>query len=254
MKKLIPAICMTLIASVMFASSTFAWFSMNTSVKATNLQVAAKSDNYNLLINKTGDNGKGSNSEDLTLPQSGKYVVPCSYTTDAITDQSEPATTLVAANNWYTATSKSFNQSTAGGVENYKVVTAGDSKYMVAYTCYLTMATNSESFTGTIDLDFAISGADKTSGAIFACVIFGDFTAENFSDADKYFLDKDNNHKTTGNHTINSGSAVKVTVYMYIDGKHDFVTSENAAKDELTGTVEITFTLGTPQTQPVAES
>ena len=53
MKKLIPAICMTLIAAFMLASSTFAWFSMNTQVKATGMQVVAKSDNTYLLISST---------------------------------------------------------------------------------------------------------------------------------------------------------------------------------------------------------
>lgn len=41
MKKLIPAICMTLVAAAMFASSTFAWFSMNTQVQATGMKVTA---------------------------------------------------------------------------------------------------------------------------------------------------------------------------------------------------------------------
>lgn len=43
MRKLIPAMCLLLISAMMLGTSTFAWFSMNTSVQATNLQVKAKS-------------------------------------------------------------------------------------------------------------------------------------------------------------------------------------------------------------------
>lgn len=55
MKKLIPAICMTLVAAAMFATSTFAWFSMNTQVQATGMNVKATA-SKNLLISAT-ENG-----------------------------------------------------------------------------------------------------------------------------------------------------------------------------------------------------
>lgn len=42
MKKLIPAICLLLISAVLLGTSTYAWFSMNTKVEATGMQVSAK--------------------------------------------------------------------------------------------------------------------------------------------------------------------------------------------------------------------
>ena len=42
--KLIPAICMLVIAAVLVSTATYAWFSMNTSVEATGLNVEAVSD------------------------------------------------------------------------------------------------------------------------------------------------------------------------------------------------------------------
>ena len=54
-KKLIPALCMLLVAAVLMGTSTFAWFSMNDQVTATGMQVVVKSDNTYLLIG-TGDN------------------------------------------------------------------------------------------------------------------------------------------------------------------------------------------------------
>lgn len=52
-KKLIPALCMLLVSAVMLGSTTFAWFSMNSSVTASNMEVKAKA-SRNLLISKTG--------------------------------------------------------------------------------------------------------------------------------------------------------------------------------------------------------
>ena len=41
MKKLIPALCMLLVAAALLGTSTFAWFSMNTNVEATGMTVKA---------------------------------------------------------------------------------------------------------------------------------------------------------------------------------------------------------------------
>lgn len=49
MKKLIPALCMLLVAAALLGTSTYAWFSMNTEVKATGMQVKAVT-NANLYI------------------------------------------------------------------------------------------------------------------------------------------------------------------------------------------------------------
>ena len=50
LKKLIPAFCMLLVSVAMLGTSTFAWFSMNKEVKATGMQITAKSDSLYLLI------------------------------------------------------------------------------------------------------------------------------------------------------------------------------------------------------------
>lgn len=49
-KKLIPALCMLLISAVLMGTSTYAWFSMNTKVTATGMEVHAKSDSQFLQI------------------------------------------------------------------------------------------------------------------------------------------------------------------------------------------------------------
>lgn len=52
-KKIIPALCMLLISAVLMGTSTYAWFSMNTTVSANEMKVTAKSDNVFLqIVNK----------------------------------------------------------------------------------------------------------------------------------------------------------------------------------------------------------
>ena len=54
-KKLISAIVMLTLSFVMLVTSSFAWFSMNTNVKATGMTVSAKADQLFLQIVKGGD-------------------------------------------------------------------------------------------------------------------------------------------------------------------------------------------------------
>lgn len=56
MKKIIPALCLLLISAFMLGTSTFAWFSMNTTVRATDMTVRAIA-SKNLLISKTSGSG-----------------------------------------------------------------------------------------------------------------------------------------------------------------------------------------------------
>ena len=92
MKKLIPAICMTLIAAFMLASSTFAWFSMNTTVTANNMQIKAESKNPYLQIvagtsaeafksNEKQDSATATNPEKTVRPTSAVK----SFTTTELT-------------------------------------------------------------------------------------------------------------------------------------------------------------------------
>lgn len=52
-RKLIPALCMLLVSALFVGTSTYAWFSMNKEVSASNMEVKAVSENPYLLINPT---------------------------------------------------------------------------------------------------------------------------------------------------------------------------------------------------------
>ena len=50
-KKLIPALCMLLVSAILLGSSTYAWFSMNTQVTATGMQVKAQAEGGIVIAN-----------------------------------------------------------------------------------------------------------------------------------------------------------------------------------------------------------
>lgn len=62
MKKLIPAICMLLVTAVMLGSSTFAWFSMNNTVKVTGMEVTTKVSNNLYIADSTAGTTKAADS------------------------------------------------------------------------------------------------------------------------------------------------------------------------------------------------
>lgn len=110
MKKLIPALCMLLVAAALLGTSTYAWFSMNTTVSANGMSITAQTQG-NLLISATGAEGtysidsinlaesspkaftlKPSSSvngvdffkADLNAARNDNYAVPTTSTTSAV--------------------------------------------------------------------------------------------------------------------------------------------------------------------------
>lgn len=100
-KKLIPAVCMLLIASMLMGTTTYAWFSMNRTVTATNMQISAKADS-SLVISKTTTFTAGNINEDFGSTTYKPIVMPATLYASGMTDNtsshaalSEPATKLV---------------------------------------------------------------------------------------------------------------------------------------------------------------
>lgn len=78
-KKLIPALCMLLVSAVMLGSTTFAWFSMNKTVTAGNMQINATTNEPYLLVGSTVDGTFGTNatlSVDPAASTTLKLVTP----------------------------------------------------------------------------------------------------------------------------------------------------------------------------------
>lgn len=239
-KKLIPAFCMLLVSAVMLGTTTFAWFSINSEVKATGMNVTAKSETEYFIIADTaaGLTGTTNTTASAKLTQAGidggtsTNVYPVAYTETAISGST------IVANKWYTANSNSYTESTpSDGVINYKSVEFGAANYFLKYTFYVGVAQNSSSYDG--QLAFAldtgsaeapikaavkINGKKKSDSSVTDAdeVTYNALTTSASTPATKYYLDQSN--------------YLTVDVYVYIDGTHTNVKSDTAS---ITGEIKI---------------
>ena len=258
MKKLIPAICMTLIAAVMLASSTFAWFSMNTSVTAEGMQVAAKSDNTYLLISSdrktpaeiqdqnriTVDLAVGSSeakvypcapatssAEVAYLATSGKTVDGATITTAGVEVTS--AETAAAVTNWYTANAASSSASTINA-DTARQLTAFTG-YVIRRTVYLTVAKGANAANNlTVTPTITGTGKDLTAAHVIVATSNGGFeNLTNTNNGTKVDIQGSNTPLT-------DSTVLTVEIYIYIDGNNTNIFTNNIA--DLTGvTIELAF-------------
>lgn len=262
MKKLIPAICMTLIAAALFATSTFAWFSMNTQVTATGMQVVAKSDNTYLLISGTNSTASAIQGEGLTtvaltvsdaqaklypsapVLQDGevaylatdsghKTVAGANITTAGVKVTNE--TTANAVTNWYTATAATSNAAT---IKEDTVKQLTDfTGYVIVKTVYLTVAAGANPANNlTVTPTFAQKGvgSDLSAAKVIVTTSDGGFAVLSNSDNGTPVDIKGSNTSLT------SSTVLTVKIYIYYDGNNTNVFTNNAA--ELTGaTIDLAF-------------
>lgn len=91
-KKIIPALCMLLISAVLMGTSTYAWFSMNTTVSATGMQVQAKSDAKFLQIKTSGAEWNDTDSfVSATVETAKKEIYPTQAVKSVGTDKKSVA-------------------------------------------------------------------------------------------------------------------------------------------------------------------
>ena len=115
MKKLIPALCMLLVAASLLGTSTYAWFSMNETVTAQGMKVTAISDSKFLQIRAS--TATWNNNDPFTEVTFSASEVPALKPTHPATSLSDqtmtPFSTGAAAPVWVTAFSANPNESTA---------------------------------------------------------------------------------------------------------------------------------------------
>lgn len=244
-RKLIPALCMLLVSALFVGTSTYAWFSMNSSVQATNMMVKAKSNARYLLIGDDETNAKGTAKTDkagkaltnehaalyATAGNDNKTCYPTAYYT-AVGELNGHAT---EAGKWYTTTSDKHDTAVSGNAE-IKEVTEADKDYMLTYKMYLTLTNDSESYTGKLTVTPTIT---NTSESVKAMVVIN---------GEKNIVDTNNTAFTTkGDVNLTSDTALEVTVYVYNDGNADNVNSTyfNGDATRLNGTVGLSFALET---------
>lgn len=229
-RKLIPAVVLLVISALLFSTASFAWFAMNRSVTTDGLDVTAKSNATFLLI---GDNaGIAENKAGLTNNKKAARIAGETAVYPVTYNASKSPVVIgafsAAANTWYTANNELKNAAT-GNELNGKAVTFGDIKYFVEYNVYLTLTDDSEDYTGKLDFTYSSLAAPEsveaknndTSATYIAVVVNGETLVLGAQNGTA---------QTAGNVTITKSTAVKVQVYVYVDG-----TVENVKSDYVNG-------------------
>lgn len=263
MKKrfLVTSILMLLLTVFALSTSTYAWFSMNTQVTATGMQVVAKTDDTYLLIG-SGDNDTAAKIQNAEINTTTALTVtdiqaklfassPClkdahvSYLTVAeghkkVNDENitvagvtvNSATTAAAVTNWFTAKAATQDASTIKA-ETARQLVSFDG-YVIKRTVYLTVAVganpaNNLSVTATINQK--TGGNDISACKILVTTDDNGFAILNTKDnQDNPILTADIKGSNTD---ITSTSVRRVDIYIYYDGEDSKVYTNNAAN--LTG-------------------
>ena len=215
---------MTLVLTVMaLGTSTFAWFSMNTTVNANSMTVTAKSNaTYLFIANSVATTNEGVttySAPTIAQIQAGTLTAvttqkvdgtadndryPCEFNnTGAATyvpdkNGSYTATaqdtnltegekyTSVANQTWYTASSTSSASATTD-ITNVKTIASGDlDKYTVKYDVYLALSPDSEDYAAGNYVKLTFSLGENDDAAISAVVLI---------QGSYYKLDSTNNEK-----------------------------------------------------------
>ncbi len=266
-KKLIPALCMLLVSAVMLGTTTFAWFSMNTSVKAGDMQIAAKTNDTYLLISATKTTATEIQTDkkitaDLGMnnPTSLNPAAPCLTPTDegylttngkkvggeAITTAGVKITdkaTAEAVTNWYTAQATAASNA-AINAETARQLTSFDT-YVVEKTVYLTVAqgvNNANHLRVTPKYTALTAGKDMTGVKVLVVVTYADNTS--FVTTLTSTSTTVNLYADSADKQITDKGVATVSLFIYYDGNAEAVYTNNAAN--LSGAkVEFTFDVDT---------
>ena len=223
MRKLIPAFCMLLLSAVMLSTSTFAWFSMNTTVTASGMQLSAKTDNAYLII-KQGTSLSGNATTATSEVNASLYPV-------------KPVTTLTSTNigtvtSWGTAKSTDPNDANISASVTALDESATLSNYVAKESFMVGILAGSGE--ATHDLVLASLTISDLNEGITVVVVCG---------TNVYSHDA---NVASGSEKLADASAVTTTgvqvdVYFYIDGSNENVKTANAAN--LGGSIELKFSI-----------
>ena len=250
-RKLIPAIAMLLISAVMMSTASFAWFSMNTTVSATGMQIEAKSDQTFLIISTTPAAEGASVAEHAAAIQA-EYNNTQKLSVQAVA----PANTTV-----YPAALKEgsgistnegnikFQYAVGAGYDNHLPDSSGYTEvtaladYVVKYTFYLTVVADAVPASDIVVKALTITGDEAVAVVVTtdsALVELQDSLASGTEDTTVLSngLHKDDGDELKGK--LTDEDVLAVHVYVFIDGDDETVTTANAAN--LNGaTIDITF-------------
>ena len=242
-KKLFISIITWLMIFVTLGASTYAWFSMNYTARASGLNIYVQSNATYLLIGTDPnialpENKIGLTKEVEALYVSGgdqdKKVYPAFYGDGfTILGTEEKDKVLTEKGKWYTAHNLESGHPTNKTTNVKKIDSFNESYYMLTYKVYLTFSGDSLDYNKQLKVSFEkITGDD----AVSAVVIIGE---------DKMPVNVDNSDEITEHNVfISSTTALEVTILLYLNGVSENVYSDYYnTHNGLTGEIKITFGL-----------
>lgn len=230
-KKIIPALVMLLVSAVLLSTASYAWFSMNTTVTATGMNITAKSDATFLLI-KAGavaDAAAIQTDKKITAiaTNASKSLFPAAH--NAINNISAADT----AANWYYKTSTDPAVYGGEGNETAAVALTAENfaNYVLVNEFNLTVAEGSNQMSdlkvGTCTIT---TEGDKAVKVLVA-------TATGFEE----FSATGGTGSAVLQALLTDATVMQVKVYVYLDGE-DADVFTNGIADLKNTSVEITFT------------
>ena len=230
-KKLIPALCMLLISAVLMGTSTYAWFSMNTTVTANGMEVKAKSESEFLqIINQDGtfsDSEAQATATAKTATNTIKPVVAVKEISTSKETITELDDTITAdAIKWAEAFSADPNSSTKA--TNYQEIqNTSINDYTLLNTFKVRM--NPKTGVNTSKTPLKVSSVtvegnkDQLKAAVSVLFVCGD----NFVlwKNDKVIVTKVAGNVLATNVTTES---TEIKVYIFFDGEDPVTTTNNA--------------------------
>lgn len=249
LRKLIPTLVMVLIAASMVGTSTYAWFSMNTQVTVTGLNITVDSDDTYLLVSTTNTTAAAIQTEDSktkAVTVADPVVYPCS---PALTDDEVGYLTVAEGHNTTagaaiaTAGAKVTTASTAADYKNWftaqaalpgaSAMLAGSAKqlatfdgYVIQQTIYLTVAVGANN-ANNLQVTATIGGNATAAAATHVLITTDDGGFANLTNATPGTT---NVADIKGSNTAITPTTVRtINVYIYVDGDHANIYTNNKA-------------------------
>lgn len=227
---LILSLFALVVALVVTTTSTYAWFAMNSTVTAQNMQISVTADNTYLVITN--------NSSDLTAGKFTGTSVSTTSSASAIERVALLPTKLKAETTplvWQTAAGTAIDDGTALGYTD--IASANEYKYVKKFTFYVGLNPD-YSAVDAEDLrvkNITVTGAATDAGsealrkAVSVCAVSGTTVVDFASANNGTFTGLNDTSKALASDLLADGTAVQVDIYVYINGDNSNVTSENAA-------------------------
>ena len=236
-RKLIPALAMLLVSAVMMSTASFAWFSMNSSVSATGMQV------------------KAATSKNLVIANSDKVFALTATAKTAAQENMSPATSSDGVNFAYAnKVADAYDNAEISGLTNGDLVDVADTNKIYVWKDTFYLKSENEAFTDLYVHSLTVTNAgDDLAGALRVSVTMNgqtriySFEEETTIKAGKNLTDTTCS-VTYSVDTVNSPSfgsigttEVPVEVRIWFEGQDADCTSKFAAAQTSNYSVDIQF-------------